>query len=85
MGKNYAFAWWANQRPLPRWGKRNSLPFLPVTTFSPTQTLEGLYELTWLSSRVLDSPHKLLLELQKIKDTVKCAMLGAKVPGHHQE
>ena len=83
MGKNYAFAWWANQRPLV--SQRNSLPFLPVTTFSPTQTLEGLYELTWLSSRVLDSPHKLLLKLQKIKDTVKCAMLGAKVPGHHQE
>ena len=36
-------------------------------------------------SRALDSPHTLLPELQTYKDTVRCAALGAEVPGHHQQ
>ena len=36
-------------------------------------------------SRTLDLPLALLLELQRIKDTVRCAVLGTEVPGHHQE
>ena len=30
-------------------------------------------------------PHALLLELQRYKETVRCAALGAEVPGQHQE
>ena len=33
----------------------------------------------------LDSPRVLLPELQRCKDTVRCAALGAEVPGHHQQ
>ena len=35
--------------------------------------------------RALDSPCALLPELQRIKDTVRSAVLGAEVPGHQQE
>ena len=48
-------------------------------------SLEGLFELTRQPSRALDSPHALLLKLQIYKDTVRCAVLGAEVLGHHQE
>ena len=48
-------------------------------------TLEGLFELTRRPSRVLDSPCALLPELQRIKDTVSCGVLGAKDPGQRQE
>ena len=47
--------------------------------------LEGLFELTRQPSRALDSPRALLPELQRYKDTVRCAALGAEVPGHCQQ
>ena len=47
--------------------------------------LEGLFELTRRPSRALDSPRALLPELQRYKDTVRCAALGAEVPGHRQQ
>ena len=61
----------------PSSGKHFSLPFLPATPSSPSRTLEGLFELTWRPSRALDSPRALLPELQRYKDTVRCAALGA--------
>ena len=66
-------------------GKYFSLPFLPATPSSPSRTLEGLFELTPRRSRALDSPRALLPELQRYKDTVRCATLGAEVTGHRQE
>ena len=51
---------------------------------SKSQTLEELFELTWRPSRALDSPRALLPELQRYKDTVRCAALGAEVPEHRQ-
>ena len=62
-----------------------SLPFLPATPSSPSRTLKGLFELTWRPSQALDSPGALLPELQRYKDTLKCAALGAEVPGHCQQ
>ena len=62
-----------------------SLPFLPATPSSPSWTLEGLFELTRRPSRALDSPRALLAELQRYKDTVWCAALGAEVPGYRQD
>ena len=50
---------------------------LPATPLSPFQTLEGLFELTQRPSRALNSPRALFLELQRIKDTVRRAVLGA--------
>ena len=55
----------------PRGGKHNYLPFLPATPLSLSQAL--------------DSPRVLLPELQRYKDTVRLAALGAEVPGHHQQ
>ena len=52
----------------PSSGKHYSLPFLPATFSSP--------------SRTLDSPHALLPELQRYKDTVRCVALGKEVSGH---
>ena len=69
----------------PSSGKHYSLPFLPATPSSPSRTLEGLFELTRRPSRALDSPRALLPELQRYKDTVRCAALGAEVPGHRQQ
>ena len=69
----------------PSSGKHYSLPFLPATPSSPSHALEGLYELTRRPSRALDSPRALLPELQRYKDTVKCAAPGAEVPGHRQQ
>ena len=40
----------------------------------------GLFELTRLPSRALDSPRALLPELQRYKDIIKCVALGARVP-----
>ena len=53
-------------------GKHNSLPFLPATPSSPTQTLEGLFELTQRPSWALDWPGSLLPVLQRNKDTQMC-------------
>ena len=55
----------------PHRGNPYSLPFLPATPSSP--------------SRALDSPRALLPELQRYKDTVRCAALGTEVPGHRQQ
>ena len=52
---------------------------LPSLGLGPS---EGLFELTRRPSRALDSPRMLVLELQRYKDTVRCAALGAEVPGH---
>ena len=50
--------------------------------FSPSQTLEGLFELTQRPSSVLDSPRALLPQLQRKKNIVMCALLGgAEVQG----
>ena len=64
-------------------GKHYPLPFLPATPLS--WTLERLFELTRRPSWALDSPRALLPELQRNKDAVRCAALGAEVPGHSQE
>ena len=64
---------------------RFSLPLLPATPSSLSWTLEGFFELIRRPSGVLDSPRALLPELQRYKDTVRCAVLGAKVPGHRQK
>ena len=69
----------------PSLGKHYSLPFLPATPSSPSRTLEGLFELTRRPSQALASPRAVLPELQRYKDTVRCAALGAEVPGHRQE
>ena len=47
-------------------------------------TLKGLFELTRRPSQALDSPRALLPKLQRYKETVRCAVLGAEVPGHRQ-
>ena len=41
--------------------------------------------LTRRPSRALVSPGALLPELQRYKDTIRCATLGAEVPGHYQK
>ena len=66
-------------------GKHYSLPFLPATPSSPSRNLEGLFELTRRPSRALDLPRALLPELQRYKDTVRCAALGVEIPGHRQQ
>merc|ERR1711923_633389 len=65
----------------PSSGKHYSLPFLP-TPSSLSRTFEGLFELTRCPSRALDSARALLPELQRYKDAVRCAALGAEVPEH---
>ena len=62
-----------------------SLLFLPATPSSPSQTLEGLSELTRCPIKAPDSPRALLPKLRRNKDTVMCAMLGPKVPGYCQK
>ena len=57
----------------------------PAIPLSPSQTLEGLFELTRCPSRALDSPCALLSELQRKKDTVYCAALGEEVLGHKRK
>ena len=69
----------------PSSGKRYSLPFLPAIPSSPSRTLEGLFELTRRPSQALDAPHALLPKLERYKDNVKCAALGAEVPRHRQQ
>ena len=69
----------------PSSGKHYSLLFLPATPSSLSRTLKGLFELTWRPSWALASPRALPPELQRYKDTVSCAALGAEVPGHSQQ
>ena len=51
-------------------------PFLQAPPLSLSWTLEGLFELTRNPSRGLDSPRALYLELQRYKDTIRCAALA---------
>ena len=69
----------------PHKGKNYTLLFLTATPSSPSRTLEELFELTRRTSWVFDSPLALLPELQRCKDTVRCAALGVEVPGHRQQ
>ena len=62
-----------------------SLSFLPATPSSPSWTLEGLFEPTLRLSSALESPHALLPDLQRYKDTCRCATLGMDVPRHCQK
>ena len=72
--------WTGGQINDPWSGKTFSLPFLPETPSSPSQTLKGLLEVTRRSSRSLDLPRALLLpELQANKVTFRCEVLGAEV------
>ena len=66
----------------PTTGKRFSLAFLRAMCASRFWSLEELFELTQRPSTLT---HTLLLELQRNKDTVFCAVPGAEVPGHCQE
>ena len=50
-----------------------------------SRALEGLFELTWRPLRAFNLPFALLQELQRNKDTVSFAALGAEVAGHRQE
>ena len=50
---------------------------LPCLCLGP---LKGFFELTRRPSRALDSPRALLPELQRNKNTVRCAALGAEGP-----
>ena len=45
----------------------------------------GPFKGTVSAQQVLDSPRALLPELQRYKATVRCAALGAEVPGHRQQ
>ena len=47
--------------------------------------LEGLFELTRRPSMALVPPRALPPDLQRYKDTVRCAAFGAEVPGHCQQ
>ena len=63
-------------------GKYFSLLFLATTPLSLSQTLQGLFELTWRPSRSLILPCVMLLELQRNNDTFRCPTLGMEVSGH---
>ena len=64
---------------------KHYLVLLPATPSSSSPTLEGLFELTGLPSRALDTPCALLPVLQRYKDAARCGTLGAELPGHHQQ
>ena len=66
-------------------GKCYSLLFLPATLSSLSRTFEGLFELTRSPLRALNLDAYVASELQRNKDTVGCAALGAEVPGQRQE
>ena len=66
-------------------GKHFSLSFLPETTFSPSQTLEGIFEMTRRPSMAFDWPPALLPELQRYNDTVRCDALVAEGPRHRHK
>ena len=61
-----------------------SLPFPLATPLSPL-TFEGLFELTRCPSRALILPCALPPELQRNKDTIRYAALGAEVQGHRHK
>ena len=54
--------------------------------WSPTQVTSGKYfSFSFLPATPSSLSPALLPELQRIKDSVRCAVLGAKVQGHGQE
>ena len=57
----------------------------PATPSSPSRTLEGLFELTGRSSRALNLDTYVTSELQRYKETVRCGVLGAEVPGQRNK
>ena len=57
---------------------------LPRLCLGPMK-VEGLFELKRCPSRALDSPRVLFPDVQRTKDTVRCATLGAEVSGHCQK
>ena len=61
----------------PHLGNTISLPFLPATPSSLSRTLDWFLELSKCPSWALDSPRALLPKVQRYKDTVRCAALGA--------
>ena len=63
----------------PSSGKYYSHSSTAVTPSSPSWNLEGLFQLKRRPSRAFSSTHLLLLELQRIKDTVRYVALGAEV------
>ena len=66
-------------------GKYFSLPSSQQLPRLRLWTLEGLFGMTCRPLRALNSPCELFPELQRYKDTVRCAALGHEVPGHGQE
>ena len=54
----------------PSSGKHYSLLFLPTIPSSPSRTLKGIFELTKIPSRALNSPHASLPELQRYTRTL---------------
>ena len=79
--KNW-FARRANQWPLVRETLFSVVP--PSNSLVSVADPWRLFELTWCPRRTLALPRALLPELQR-KDTVRCAALGAEVPGHCQQ
>ena len=59
--------------------------FHPSYSLSRSWALEELLEQTRRSSRALNLSADVASELQRYKDTVRCAALGAEVPGHRQQ
>ena len=62
-----------------------SLLFLPATPSSPAQTAEGQFELKQRPSRALDSPHVLLLELQRRRSQYTVNSLAAGIFSYETE
>ena len=58
------------------------LSCLPVTPLLWSLTLDWLFDVMRCLSRTLDSSHALLLELQRVKDTVSSVAIAADVTGH---
>ena len=69
----------------PLWGKHFALSFLLSTHLSPGQTLEGRRVSSKRPRKDLGWPGALLSDLQRNKDAVRCAALGAEVLGHPQK
>ena len=65
--------------------RQKNIPLLSTIPLSLPLTFEGLFELTRRPSKALDLPRALLLELKIYMVTVRCAVLGAEVPGHCQK
>ena len=83
--KNHWFAWRANQWPLAGETLFSSVPpSNSLISVSDPRRAFWADTVPFLGPR-LASPRALLPELQRYKDTVRCAALGAEVPGHRQQ